>query len=304
MKRGASRLRRRIASPMTALVFGPLLMVGSAGVRAHSTDPWDWVVQHVCADTSDHPVPADPYAGCPNGTHERRLKLGDPMPYLRHDQPNPRHPQGVQRHDSYPLADRHFGGVVSADDFDFGYEASSRVIHPGGGDGYDVYRVADGYVSGSGTRDGFGYRTTFFGLRCRPYNGWVFFPASFLRELRPGAGGSGVFPIHGDYYEHNGEPYPGQCGPDTRFGTPLTTWTFEPGFVLEELAARPRSASMRLFRRMVSRSMGGHIHISASSDSTSPTSMARTRWEVWKLAADVSNTPGPAGGRRKWCIKA
>ena len=84
--------------------------------RAHSADPWDWIIQHVCADASDRPVPADPYNGCPSGTHERRLKLGDPMPYLRHDQPGPGQPHGFQRHNSYPLVDRHFGGIVSAND--------------------------------------------------------------------------------------------------------------------------------------------------------------------------------------------
>ena len=36
--------------------------------RAHATDPWDWIIQHVCADASDRPVPADPYDGCPPGT--------------------------------------------------------------------------------------------------------------------------------------------------------------------------------------------------------------------------------------------
>ena len=130
-----------------------LLLPSAALAKAHSTDPWDWIIQHVCADASDRPVPADPYDGCPGGTHDRRLKLGDPMPYLRHDQPGPGHPHGFQRHDSYPLADRHFGGVVSATDFDFDYREPYGVMHPGDGDGYDVYRVAEGYVSGSGTRD-------------------------------------------------------------------------------------------------------------------------------------------------------
>jgi hypothetical protein len=107
----------------------------SAAPKAHSTDPWDWIIQHVCADGSDRPVPADPYDGYPSGTHERRLKLGDLMPYLRHDQPAPAHPDGVQRHDSYPRVDHHFGGVISATDFDFDYHEPYGVMHPGDGDG-------------------------------------------------------------------------------------------------------------------------------------------------------------------------
>jgi len=216
---------------MTALLLAPLLVIRPVHARAHSTDPWDWIIQHVCADVSDRPVPADPYDGCPSGTHERRLKLGDPMPYLRHDQPGPGHPHGFQRRDSYPLADRHFGGMISANDGDFDYTEPYRVMHPGDGDGYDVYRVVGGYVSGSGTRGHSSNRETFFGSGCKPYNGWVFFPASFLGELRLGTSGRGVFPVYGDYYEQNGEPYPGHCGPDTRFVTgTLTTWSFTPDY--------------------------------------------------------------------------
>ncbi len=43
------------------------------------------------------------------------------MSYLRHDPPALGHPQGGQRHNSSPLADRHYGGIVSASDFEFDY---------------------------------------------------------------------------------------------------------------------------------------------------------------------------------------
>ena len=99
------------------------------------------------------------------------------------NQPHPQHPHGMHRHDSYPLIDRHFGGVVSANDLDFDYHEPYGVMHPGDGDGYDVFRVADGYVSGSGSRDGSGYRQTFFGPGCRPYNGWGLFPHLVPRRI-------------------------------------------------------------------------------------------------------------------------
>ena len=51
--------------------------------RPHSTDPMDWIIQHVCADRADKPVPADPYYGCPAGTSESRLKLGRAIAVLQ-----------------------------------------------------------------------------------------------------------------------------------------------------------------------------------------------------------------------------
>jgi hypothetical protein len=207
------------------------LVTGASGeTRAHSTDPLDWMIQHVCADSADKPVPADPYDGCPDGTHERRLKIGDPMPYLRHDLPgrNGDHPHGYQRNDAYPLIDLHYGGVISANDFDFDYREPYGRFHPGDGDGGDIYRVWNDYATGGTTRDGAGYSQSFFGPECRPFGGWVFFPVSFLKELRPGAEGKGIFPIRGSYWEQRGDPWPGQCEPGRGFSTTtLTTWTFE-----------------------------------------------------------------------------
>ena len=283
---------RKITSVMAVSLLAPLFTVGPAAARAHSTDPWDWILQHVCADASDRPVPADPYDGCPNGTHERPLKLGDPMPYLRHDQPAPGHPDGFQRHDSYPLVDRHFGGVVSASDFDFDYHEPYGAMHPGDGDGYDVYRVSDGYVSGSGTRDAGGYRQTFFGPGCRPYNGWVFFPVVFLHGLSPGASGRGVFPIHGDYYEQNGEPYPGRCGPDTHLNTgTLTTWSFEAGFVFGGVnGALEKRIDTIVSTHGFPVSASPHAHIGLERFYFTDL-YGLTRWEVWKLAADSPKAP-------------
>jgi hypothetical protein len=156
------RAMKLIVKPI--LFLSALAFVGAATAepsfaRAHSTDPMDWLIQHVCADAADEPVPADPYDGCPAGTHERRLELGDPLPYYRHDDPDEKrhHAFGFQRRDAYPLIDRHYGGVFSANDFDFDYFEPYGVMHPGDGDGFDFYRVAGGYVTGGGARDGGGY---------------------------------------------------------------------------------------------------------------------------------------------------
>ena len=182
-----------------------------APARPHSTDPLDWLIQHVCADSADKPVPADPYDGCPAGTHERRMKLGDPFPYFRHGPPGRKgnHPQGLVRRDAYPLIDLRDGGITSANDFDFGYEGAYGRFRPADGDGYDVYRVWKGYVTGGGTRDGKGYSQDMFGPECKPFGGWVFFPVSLLKDLRPGVEGSELRHVHGDYWEQRGEPWPG-----------------------------------------------------------------------------------------------
>jgi hypothetical protein len=221
---------RILAGAAAALaLFG----AGSALANPHSVDPMDWLIQHICVGSTDRPIAADPYYGCPAGSRERRLGLRDPMPYLRHDQPgrNGDHPDGYQRHDAYPIIDVHTRTVVSANDFDFDYVEPYAAMHPGDGDGFDLYRVANGYASGGGTRDDSGYSQTFFGPDCKPYGGWIFFPVSFLDTLRPGVAGRGIFPIRGVYWEQNGEPWPGRCTPDRGFSRDaLTTWEFVPAY--------------------------------------------------------------------------
>ena len=156
--------------------------------------------------------------------------INEQPPYYRHDEPDRSHPLGFQRHDAYPIVDRRYGGVVSANDFDFDYSEPYGVMHPGDGDGYDVYRVAEGWATGGDTRDGGGYSQSFFGTDCKPFGGWVFFPVSFLRDLRPGAQGRTMsVPIRGSYWEQTGQPWPGRCEPGKGFSTsPLTTWFFSP----------------------------------------------------------------------------
>ena len=120
--------------------------------------------------------------------------------------------------------------MFAANDFDFDYFEPYGVTHPGDGDGFDVYRVAKGWVTGGGTRDGGGYSASFFGADCKPFDGWVFFPVGFLRELRPGAEGRAMVPITGSHWEQAGEPWPGRCEIGKGFSkSTLTTWSFEPG---------------------------------------------------------------------------
>jgi hypothetical protein len=227
MRPGASRT----AAHASAVVLLFFFATGSVSSRPHSVDPMDWLIEHICADSADRPIAVDPYDGCGSGSTERRLRLDDPMAYLRHDQPGKEgnHPNGFQRLDSHPIIDAYSKTIIVANDYDFDYVEPYGAMHPGDGDGFDVYRVADGYTSGGGTRDGGGYSQTFFGPGCKPYGGWVFFPVDFLRSLRSGAAGRGIFPIRDVYWEQNGEPWPGNCGSGLGFSKDtLTTWEFTP----------------------------------------------------------------------------
>ncbi len=111
-------------------------------------------------------------------------------------------------------------------------------MHPGDGDGYDVYRVANGWVTGGDTRDGGGYSQSFFGADCKPFGGWVLFPVAFLRDLRPEAQGRTMAPC-GSYWEQAGLPWPGRCELGKGFSTStLTTWSFSPGHEFGGLGGR------------------------------------------------------------------
>ena len=52
-----------LAKRVVVLLIGLLAVVlaeGGPAAAQTSTDPWDWIIQHVCADASDHPI-----GGCP-----------------------------------------------------------------------------------------------------------------------------------------------------------------------------------------------------------------------------------------------
>ena len=103
-------------------------------------------------------------------------------------------------------------------------------MHPGDGDGYDVYRVANGWVTGGDTRDGGGYSQSEFGADCKPFGGWVLFRRASCANcgLEPREERSRRFA--GSYWEQAGLPWPGRCERGKELSTStLTTWSFSPG---------------------------------------------------------------------------
>ncbi|MGH7046426.1 MAG: hypothetical protein ACREE2_08555 [Stellaceae bacterium] len=300
----AAAIARAAKCFTAALVAGCLAMPfattgAAAAARTHSTDPMDWLIQHVCANAANQPIAVDPYGGCPAGSHERRLGLADPLPYFRHDQPGPNgnHPNGYQRHDSRPIVDVHTHRVVVANDMDFDYTAPYGMMHPGDGDGYDLYRVVNGYATGGGTRDGGGFSQTFFGPDCKPYGGWVFFPASFLRSLHPGASGRGIFPIRGRYWEQNGEAWPGLCEPDRGFSRDtLTTWRFVPDYPFGGHNGAPLKkidAIVSTHGLPVRRGPSAHYHLERFYFTDL---YGLTRWEAWVPSAEHVKPADTCGG--------
>jgi hypothetical protein len=170
----------------------------------------DWITKDVCVDNSNQPVAADPYGGCPAGTTQRDIAEGEKLPYINHDQPDASHPKGYQRHDAYPVSDLS-GNPLVVNELDFDYDQPYGTFRAGDGDGYDLYRVRNGWVSAAQTRDGAGYSQVFYGSGCTLYNGWVFFPTSLLSTLSGSTSGSTTAAIIDDYWEQNGQSWPGMC---------------------------------------------------------------------------------------------
>jgi hypothetical protein len=176
------------------------LFLGVSVLPTKAEDPQDYLIQKVCIDGRGNVLLADPYDP-PTGSHLRNLRVGEPLPYYKHDQPAPGHPYGYQRHDSYPVLDKE-GRELSLNPFFFGDD------NPG--NGYDIYCLREGWASASSSRDGGGFSSTFFGESngaVVPYNGWLFFPENFVRN--GSAPGSIKKPIAGRYWELSGEPWPG-----------------------------------------------------------------------------------------------
>src|ERR1043166_3110295 len=90
-----------LKAPLAAVASACLAILTHSNAAHSAALPsvYDWITKDVCADASNQPVAADPYDGCPAGTTERDIQIGEALPYLNHDQPYTGHPDGYQRHD-------------------------------------------------------------------------------------------------------------------------------------------------------------------------------------------------------------
>ncbi|MFP5232341.1 MAG: hypothetical protein ACLGQX_06875 [Acidobacteriota bacterium] len=190
---------------------------------------------------------------------------------------------GEQEHDSYPVRALN-GEILIINPFD-GEPYDRYEPH----DGYDIYRIADGWASVGETKDGGGFSTTFFGANCKPYNGWVFFPASALASSQFKSG-EAKMPIDGNYWEHNGESWPGKC-PAAYNENSLTTWEFLHAYPFGGIGGNPvkRIDAIRPVHGSPNRPnfiTEGHLEVFYFGKL-----YGATRWETWRPLQQVRTDP-------------
>ncbi len=157
--------------------------------RAQAVPPvwreaWGFLVEDVCTDGSDHPLPgASPLDGGGACSRQRKLRVGERLPYHKQDWPGDAdrdtHPEGYQRSDSFPVPSTLGPAVVQ--DYDFGDEprAFGRFDD---GDGGQVAFLGAGTASFGITEDGGAGLQFFLGPGCAPEDGWVIVDRSFAER--------------------------------------------------------------------------------------------------------------------------
>lgn len=234
--------------------------------KLDKNDPWAWLIKSVCVDSTDKVVKADPYGGCPAGTTIRKIRTNEPLPYWNFDQ------FSQQRHDAFPYQDPRTGTTIAVMPFDFEPHGTFQLTD--GSDGYDIYGVQNGLVSGFNTQDGGGYSTTFFGANCTVGDGWVFFPSSgFL------SAGSRTDQISGVYWEQSGQSFPGAC--PSGYGDSGTSWELKNYTFGGKNGSRQKTMetilSIHGFQDTEQFRTQGHLEVFYFTRE-----YGVTRWEVWK----------------------
>lgn len=216
----------RFAAPMKPARFVlPLVLLLGCGAPAEpvpdpvdplrrpllGTTAEDLLIQDVCVAADGRLLADDPYDGCPAGATQRDLRVGEPLPYHRHDQPGPGAPLGYQRHDAFPRPGTGRRYVSPFDFAPFGEYNPDR-------DGYDVVEADGSFASIVGTRDPVGLSQTFFGPGCGLDDSWLLFPTA-----AGATAGERVAQLVLVGWERAGAAFPGRC--PGRFDRSLTRWS-------------------------------------------------------------------------------
>ncbi len=176
---------RSRATLLALLVALPPLGLSSASfsqtIPPSWRNTWDFLVQAVCTDGNDRPLPGtsplDGPAACPR---QRKLGFGEPLPYYKRDWPGvddrEQNPGGYQQSDSVPVQTSLGPAVVQT--YDFG-DASRSFGQFDNGDGGQVAFFSTTTASFGITEDGGAGLQLFLGPGCGPEDGWVIVDRSF-----------------------------------------------------------------------------------------------------------------------------
>jgi hypothetical protein len=240
----------------------------------------DYLIQDVCARADGELLAVDPYDGCPAGAARRDLRVGEPLPYHRHDQPDVNNPLGFQRHDSFPRPGE--GSLRHVHPFDFPPFGEYNAA-----DGYDVAEADGAWAAIVGTRDPTGLAQTFFGPGCALADGWILLPTAGF--LSPDAV---VASLRGVGWEKAGQPFPGTCpaGRDAAY----TDWEVLSGFPF----GGQGGAREKRIDALLSQHYGGRDP--ATADHIEKFYLTRlyglTRWERWQNLKLHPGTPPKTAG--------
>jgi hypothetical protein len=181
--------RKALICVSAAAVFSAAALGAEPPLVGSSETVRDFMIQNVCIDGSGAVLEGvSPIDGDRRCVTQRDLKLGEKLPYHKHDHPaatgehGPLH--GYQRHDSFPVETAQFGVVVEHS-FDFGEEGGRQfgVFDAGQGDGGDITLLTSPAVSFAATEDGGAGFQLFVGPECRDRVGGAALTASWIIAL-------------------------------------------------------------------------------------------------------------------------
>ncbi len=187
-------IAQRLAALFLLIVLAPCAFARDS-VPPQWETVYDFLVQDVCVDAADvlkvGISPADGPERCPL---RRNLKIGELLPYHKHDWPSAtdrNNPQGYHRSNNIPVRTRLFGtAVMQTRAFAGGDKSFGRLsFNQQGG---DIYLFSDQSVAIGATQDPSGVQI-FYGPRCsnrdspsRVLDSWIIVDRSFSL-IQPGS---------------------------------------------------------------------------------------------------------------------
>ena len=241
----------------------------------------DLMIQNVCVDRGGKVLvgrsPLDGEVACPT---QRDLRLGEPLPYHKHDHPNAGGgpPQGYQRHDSVPIETAGLGTVVEHS-FDFGGFEGRRFGAFDPADGGDVAVFAPGAVSIAATEDGGAGFQLFVG-ECRgPVTAAALLRSWIIAQFDP----ERAAPLAGETMARLKDLRVGaQESCPTRFNAAYTRWYTKP----VRYRAAPAQGASVILATLISEHYGGGEPDTADHVERFyfTRELGGTRWEHWQNA--------------------